>query len=145
MAVTIRDGVQDTYHVTYVEDNFLRYSQEQQDDCFAAWMKKATQQGCTRVVLTLLPDIVFPSGTHTTPYVFRQELCKANLPEFAVQTTTIAVIREEIWAQVENDIHKRTELLQKVRAAALRQTPLHGTYVIRADGRVTEIERERRG
>lgn len=141
MAATIDD----IYHVTYDEDQWNRYSQEQQDDCFATWMKKATQNGATRCVLTLLPDKVFPAGEHTAPYVARQELCKANLPAFTAHTVTIATLREDIWREVENDIHKRTELLQQVRAAALRQTPLHGTYIIRAEGRITDIEKERRG
>jgi hypothetical protein len=61
------------YVVEYDEDQWNKYDEAGQNFAFQRWADKAKPLGCVMVVLRLVPDPIFPSGSNTAPYVARQE------------------------------------------------------------------------
>lgn len=62
-----------TYFVRYDENLFLAYDEEQRQQCYDMWTKKAIPLGCTRLTVQLLPDELFPTHGNEKPYIFYNE------------------------------------------------------------------------
>jgi len=63
------EASQRVYLVTYDEDQWNRYTPEQQEFCKDQWKAKASViPGVKYVTLRLVPDELFPSGDKTKPY-----------------------------------------------------------------------------
>lgn len=70
MTQDVKDGDVNglSYIVSYDEDQWNRYTDEQKQFCYDAWAKKAHGAGCVQLFVRLIPDPLFPSGEHTKPY-----------------------------------------------------------------------------
>lgn len=68
---TIIEGVASDriYLIRYDEDQWERYDDAGKQFCYDTWIKKATPLAVDTVVLQLIPDPIFPRGSHEKPYV----------------------------------------------------------------------------
>lgn len=117
------------YLVERDEDQWNGYDETRQNNCWRRWRKLAIENGCARVVLKLVPDVVFPSGSNTRPYVARVEpIIGDEDSPFKVQVRVSAVIDPHVYDDADDG--RRLKLVQKAREAALAQTPPGGKYCI---------------
>lgn len=67
----------------YNEDQWKRYSEAEQQECYDTWIKKYLPvTDYHGIVLKLKPDPIFPSGEHEYPYVYwRYDLTKDRKPK----------------------------------------------------------------
>lgn len=107
--------------IDYNEDQWICYSKERQDHCFEQWIRAARPLGFTFVSLRLNPDPVFPSGTHTKPYVARTEPVGGDeLNPYTVAMRVTVHISQDVYAAA--DDARKLWLLQGARAEAQRYT-----------------------
>lgn len=126
------------------EDTWLTMTAADKDVHWAQWRLNAIAAKANRLVLRVMPDALFPSTGRVTPYIVRQEDLAEQQPDFTCDTLTRVTVRRDVWYAVNEDFKKRTELVAKMRDAALKATPPGGRYRLLVDGRLQEIEAGRR-
>lgn len=133
------------HYVELPEDTWFKYDALLQDELFQQWCEIAKHDNYTHVALRVVPDPVFPRDANKTkPYIVRQECIIENAPDFHLETKTVAFIREDVWRAVEGRGKERSDLIARVRTAAINNTPPGGTWAIHANvSGVPQIEKGR--
>lgn len=96
-----------TYFVQYDEDLWNALDDERRDFCKSEWVRKATPlDGVRFVVLRLIPDALFPSGEHETPYVaWQHEITeKDDDPDYEISVVISVVLAVEWTPQLQSTI-----------------------------------------
>lgn len=68
---TIKEGeaTKSVYLVCYNEDQWMRYSDKQKQECYDFWIKRAEPMEVEEAILRLYPDELFPQHGHELPYI----------------------------------------------------------------------------
>lgn len=83
-----------TYLVNYDEDLWLALDNERREFCQQTWVEKAKVMPAVKwVVLKLIPDDLFPTNGHETPYIVWQlELKRPPECGFTVSSDIVVIV-----------------------------------------------------
>jgi len=86
------------YLVNYEEDQWMKYDDDGREFCWQSWIKWATPLKCTKVVLRLIPDELFPMHGNEMPYLLERDIeGVAHLDPFKVKIIAYIDINPDVW------------------------------------------------